>query len=110
MNSTFCQWLEDVEEAFWRMIRGVFRFVFHRLPEAFYRWMVDAVGPVTIRLIRVLVVFSLWLAVLFGPATTASKLNLPFSGWIGFAWVVLAIIGSGWGLSYIAKKRRAIAA
>ena len=111
MNSSFCLWFADVEEALWRMIRGVFRFTFHRLPEGIYRALVDTVGPATIRLVRVLVVFCLWLAVVFGPVLVAVTFRLPLWVCAGTAaWLVLAIIGSSWGHSCLARKRRAAAA
>jgi hypothetical protein len=110
MNSPLCLWLADFEEGCWLMIRGVFRFTFIRLPEWFYRTLLDTVGPATIRLIRVLVVFCLWLAVMFGPAVGAIKFKLPFWGGVGAAaWVALAIIGSVWGRACLARKRRAAA-
>jgi hypothetical protein len=107
MQSSFCLWLADVEDGCWRMIKGVFRFAFHRLPEWVYRTLLDTVGPVTIRLIRVLVVFSLWLAVVIGPAIGVAKLNLPFWGVCATTWLVLAMIGSIWGRNRLTKKRRA---
>jgi thiol:disulfide interchange protein len=108
MHSSVCLWLADVEDGGWRMIRGVFRFAFHRLPEWVCRTLLDTVGPVTIRLIRVLVVFTLWLAIVFGPVLIAAKLSLPSWGKMAAAaWLVLALIGSIWGRYRLAKKRRA---
>lgn len=107
MNSSFCLWLADIEEMLWRMVCGVFHFAFHRLPEWVYRTLLDTVGPLTIRLIRVLVVFALWLAIVFSPVIIAAKLSLPSSGdMAAAAWLVLALIGSIWGCYRLAKKRR----
>lgn len=107
MNSPLCLWLAEVEDGGWRMIHGVFRFTIIRLPEWVYRTLLDTVGPATVRLIRVLIVFSLWLAIVLGPTVAVAKLNLPYWGLIGSAWTVLAIAGSIWGRYCIVRKRRA---
>lgn len=105
MNSTLCSWLADVEDSLWRMVLGVFRFTFLRLPEWIYRTLVDVIGPATVRLIRVLVALSLWLAVLIVPAQFAYRLP-SWGGALAFTWVGLALVGSAWGRSHLAKKRR----
>lgn len=109
MNSSFCQWLAEVEELLWRMIYGVFRFTFQRLPEWVYHTLLDTVGPAAVRLTRVLAVLCLWLAVLFVPAICLGKLGGPFWGTCGvLAWLALAITGSVWGRAYLVRKRQAV--
>ena len=110
MNSkSLCLWLADVEDALWRMTAGVFRFVFHRLPEWIYRTLLEIVGPVVVRAVRVLAVLCLWLAVLLWPAFMAGFLTRSAWGFVAaVTWLSLAASGSVWGLYYL-KKRRAAA-
>jgi thiol:disulfide interchange protein len=106
MNSSFCLWLADIEDTLWRMVQGVFHFAFLRLPEWVYRTLIDTVGPATVRLFRALAVFSLWLAIVFGPVIIATKVSPPFWGDVcAAAWLVLAIVGSIWGRYRLTKKR-----
>jgi protein-S-isoprenylcysteine O-methyltransferase Ste14 len=110
MNSSLYLWLADIESMLWRMVRGVFHFTFLRLPEWVYRTLLDVIGPAAIRLVRVIVVFCLWLAVVFGPVALTLKFEPPL--WvrvIAAVWLVLAIAGSIWGRSRLAKRRSAAA-
>ncbi len=107
MNSSLCSWLADVEDSLWRMVLGVFRFTFLRLPEWIYRTLVDVIGPATVRLIRVLIALSLWLAVLIVPAQFAYRLP-SWGGVLATTWFILALVGSAWGRCHLAKKRRPI--
>jgi hypothetical protein len=108
MNPSLCQCLAEVEDLLWRMIRGVYRFTFVRVPEWMYHTLVDTVGPVTIRLMRVLVALCLWLATVFGPSIATFKIVGGFWGGVAaLTWLALATSGSIWGASYIRKKRRA---
>jgi len=109
MNSSFCLWLAEVEEVLWRMIRGVFRFTFQRLPEWVYRTLLDTVGPAVVRLIRVLAVLCLWLAILCVPAFCFGNLGGAFWGTCGvLGWLALFIAGSAWGWAYLVRKRRTV--
>jgi hypothetical protein len=105
MNSSLCSWLADVEDSLWRMVLGVFRFTFLRLPEWIYRTLVDVIGPATVRFTRVLIAFSLWLTVLIVPAQFAYRLP-SWGGILAFTWVCVALVGSAWGRSQIARKSR----
>lgn len=106
MNTWFYEWLCQAEEDLQRMIRGIFRFVIEELPRRFCRFIVETVGPLSIRICRVLGLACLWLLIVFGPVWV-----LGFGGllWalMSITWVVLALVGSVWGLKYAAKKRRA---
>ena len=75
MNSSFYLWLVEVEETLWRMIRGVYRFTFQRLPQWVRARCVETVGPAAVQLIRVLAVLFLWLAVVFVPAICLGKIG-----------------------------------
>jgi hypothetical protein len=108
MGSAFYLWLGDVEEALVRMIRGVFRFITEGLWEWIFHFVVDTLGPVTIRLGRVLALACLWLIIVFSPGAVGVRFSLPW--WWAFGstvWVGLALVGSVWGLNRIAKKRKA---
>jgi hypothetical protein len=107
VESSFCKWLKDIEDALWRMIMGIFQFIFLGLPEWVYRVLVDTVRPVTIRLMNVFALLFLWLTVVFGPVVVAVKVGVSF--WVGeavTAWVILALGGSLWGLFRIVRKRK----
>jgi hypothetical protein len=111
MNSALCLWLADVEDALERMIRGVFRFTFQRLPELAYRLMIETIGPVAVRLMRVAFFLCVWLAVVFGPGILVLPLSAPASlAHVVMSWTCVAMIGSVWGLYYLRKKNRIIAA
>ena len=108
MCSALYQWLVEAEDALLRMIRGVFRFISEWLPTWIYHFVVDGIWPVVIRLSRVLTLACLWLSILFGPLTIGLVFKLRWWWNCGStAWMVSAIIGSIWGLSRLAKKRKA---
>ena len=97
MGSALYQWLVEVEDALLRMIRGVFRFITEWLPIWIYRFVVDTVGPVTIRLCRVLGLTCLWLMILFSPWALNWVCRLPrWWNYGSVAWLVVAIVGSMW--------------
>jgi hypothetical protein len=108
MGSAFYLWLVEVEDALVRMIQGVFRFITEGLWEWIYHFVVDTVGPVTVRLARVTGLGCLWLFIVFGPVVVGVSFGLRW--WWGFgcvAWLALSITGSIWGLRRIVRKRKA---
>jgi hypothetical protein len=108
MNSPLCIWLAGVEDKIQRMIIGVFRFAFQRVPEWIYRTLIDVVGPVTVRLIRATVLFAIWLLLVFGPIAATLTLRLSFWWDLGATgWLALAISGGIWGLYRVVRKRKA---
>ncbi len=108
MESSVYLWLVEAEDALHRMTRGVFRFAFGRLPAWAVEALLGTVGPVAVRLARVLAVFALWLAVVFGPAALAAEVGVPFWPGLGVAaWTALALAGSFWGRACLARKRAA---
>ena len=109
MQSPFYGFLVEIEDALLRMIRGVFRFTCHWLPIWIYRFFIDTVGPVTIKLVRVMILLSIWLILVFSPLASAFAFKLP-SWWSYGAttWTGLSIAGSIWGLYRLAKRRKAI--
>jgi hypothetical protein len=109
MNSSFYQWLVEVEDSLLRMIRGVFRFVVEGLPTWIYRVVVEMVGPLAVRLSRVAGLACLWLVILFGPI--AFTCNCGLHGWwtlFSAGWISVAIVGSLWGLHRAVTKRKEI--
>jgi hypothetical protein len=108
MDSAFYQWLVEAEDFLLRMIRGVFRFITEGLWKWIYHFVVDTLGPVAIRSCRVLGLACLWLMIVFSPLALGCVCTLP--GWWRFgsvAWVVMAILGSMWGLNRAIQKRKA---
>lgn len=108
MGTTLYQWLQDAEDALLRMIKGVFRFVSEEFPHRIYQFVFETVGPVTIRLARVLGLACLWLMILLSPFVVGVGCNLPWWWCVGsVAWAGLAIAGSVWGLGRALRKRKA---
>jgi hypothetical protein len=108
MGSAFYLWLVEVEDALVRMIQGVFQFFTEGLWEWIYHFVVDVLGPVTVRLARVTGLGCLWLFIVFGPLVVGFGFGLPW--WCRFAcvgWLALSITGSMWGLQRIVRKRKA---
>ena len=108
MNSTLYRWLVEAEDSLLRMIRGVFRFVCEELPKRIYNFVVDTIGPLTIRLCRVLALAVVWVMILISPFLLACVCRP--SGWsvVGsLVWLVVAVLGSMWGLNRAIKKRNA---
>lgn len=129
--------LEEIEARFRRMIAGVIRFVFVRLPiwvyelgKDFFDWLGRAIRyafRLTIKLIRIACLATIWFALVFGPLTAslymvqslqkspstsrlAAKKSLAsapqtvesggLSKWhiLGASWAVIGLIGSAWSL------------
>jgi hypothetical protein len=101
--------LHHTETAFVRMLHGIILFFWERIPNLFrvlLRWLqrfVSLAIRITIRLIRVGVVATAWLAVVFGPAYLQM-------GFISCLWTLLAIAGSVFGLRRRTLKARAAVA
>jgi len=98
MNSEIYQWLVETEEAILRMILGMYRMITVQLWLEIYRFAVDTLGPVIVRLSRVVGLGCLWLIIVFAPLL----LRLPL--WLDLIWVSVAIGGSLWGLQRIVAK------
>lgn len=108
MIESVYEWLGEIEDNLSRMLRGVFRFMIEGLPRWVRRVVMETIGPVALRLCRVLVLFCLWLALLFCPLIGTIDLELPsLCIYISVTWLGLAIIGSLWGLRHLARKRKA---
>jgi hypothetical protein len=112
--------LEAVEAGFRRMIGGVFRFVFIRLPtwlyecfSSFFDWLgrfLRMLWRITVRLARILFFAAIWCGLVFGPLAATLVIE-PASGPAfripAGCWAALSLIGSVWGL---ARWRRQLAA
>lgn len=124
---SFLEWAEDLLV---RMICGVYKFIFIKLPtEAYYtvvRWF-----PTLVRLIKVAFYLAILMASIFLPAVMAMNRQgiIEPSGWfvipvpdwyldhpaiwdaVAYCYSTLALIGSIWGAVYLRRrfKRRAVA-
>jgi hypothetical protein len=108
MISSFHQWLAELEEALRRMIGGVFLFFSEWLPTWIYEFIINGVWPVMIRLARVSLLACLWLFILFCPFMPGFVFTLSWWWKCGStAWLVMAAVGSYWGLRRLAKKAKA---
>lgn len=127
--------LEEIEARFRRMIAGVIRFVFVRLPvwvyelgKDFFDWLGRAIRyafRLTIKLIRIACLATIWFALVFGPLTASLYMDRSLqeshstsrlatkkssvsqtvesgglSKWhiLGASWAVIGLIGSAWSL------------
>jgi hypothetical protein len=104
--------LEEVEAAFRRMIVGIFRFIFIRLPtwiyelfQHFFDWLgrfLRYMVRLGIRVVRVLFFATIWALLVFGPLSFVLSwptLNSPTFTVCGLAWAVIGLIGSVWGVN-----------
>ena len=118
-------WLGLLEDLLVKMIVGVFRFIFVKVPgevcRALVRWF-----PTLVRFAKVIGLLGVWLSVTFG----LCAVSLQFSGWetSWFPWrtpvpqiyqdhaqiwhwcagcyTVLAVCGSIWGALYVRRRRK----
>lgn len=91
---------DDIGDFFAKMLKGIFVFVFCKLPlklwriiwnKRFFRYLCS--------IARVVFLALLWVAVLF--------LGRLFGVIAGEIWMILALLGSAYGLLYVTLKRRA---
>jgi hypothetical protein len=124
--------LDELETLLKRMIAGVFRFAFFRLPRLAYN-LVVCISPILAKIVRVLILLAIWvwLAILPGLAGLLFTQALDRLPWwvtpnpvlhwcavnqtscrgILLTWSIIAIVGSIWGAVYIRRKikrRRAV--
>jgi hypothetical protein len=109
--------LEEIEHAFRRMIVGIFRFTFIRLPNLVYELFRDFFNlleriiryavKLAIRLIRVLFFAAIWGTLVLGPAASAFLISREYSAAhvIAIFWAGLGLIGSIWGLYRVRRKQ-----
>lgn len=112
-------WLHEIEILLRKMLVGVVRFIFRVLPRMI-RHLVIFVFPWSLRLIRIVAILAVWLGLVFWPWIVVSwvpkqfpsvqmpaflneKPLIEFGVW---GWIVLALVGSGWGLVHVSIKRR----
>ena len=96
------QFLNELEEFLQRMITGMLRFIFRKIPhwtyDVFQTWM-----PTMLKFLRVMGIAIFFAIVAFGPGWLAWQFNLP-SVWLTiffYAWTLTAFAGSIWGLLYM---------
>jgi hypothetical protein len=119
--------LEDLEDLLLRMIRGVFLFIFVKLPRWTYETLLDWL-PTGVKFVKVCLLAALWLSLLAGPAllgyfwmaiaTRLSGVGIPLSGALrlynerpllyttaGILWGLLALTASVWGIWHVKRRR-----
>lgn len=118
-------WLGFLEDLLIKMIIGVFRFIFVKVPGELYRSLVRWF-PTLVRFAKVVALLGVWSSVTFGPCA----FSLQFSGWetSWFPWRIpvpqiyrdhaqlwnwcagcytaLAVCGSIWGALYVRRRRK----
>jgi hypothetical protein len=97
--------LDHIERMLRHMLTGVFRFAFVVLPH----WISQEVGrlsPTIIKVARIVGLLVCWLAVV-GLPTVLCVVYEPGTPWLlaSFAWSVIALAGSAWGLGWVFKLR-----
>lgn len=100
-GSHFLVMLQSVEVALTRMIDGVFRFVWRQLPQwlgrlcrcfaEYLNSVARLVVRVIVRLSRITVLFTFWLAIVLGPL-------MIWESTLTAVWMIIAFVGSGYGL------------
>ncbi len=124
--------LQSIETALGKMLRGVFRFIFLVFPPKLWHFFCNTF-PWTARLIRILFLLSMWLLLIFWPVILCDLLpqylpekyqqyppyvhfreyieRYPSSVHFGsMAWILLALAGSVWGIFYVRIKQKRTAA
>jgi hypothetical protein len=97
--------LERLEGTVARMIRGIWTFIWTRIPELlrqFFDWLqlqLFYACRVAVRLSRVAGLFVAWTVLVLGPVYI-------FPGLLTVAWLLLALAGSVWGGQREIKKHR----
>jgi hypothetical protein len=118
--------LDEVESLLFRMLIGVIKFPFIRLPRLLYRTL-RFLFPAAVRVIRIGFLVSILCVVVCGPAAfayffdtasnwLADRIPTPLLTWMKahsaitrascYAWMVVAMIGSMWGAIYARQKRK----
>lgn len=106
--TTFHFRLIGIEEALWRMIGGAYRLMIKQLPAWAYHVVFVSVGPVTIRLFRVISLTAIWLMIVAGPFTVGRIVHLrTWWSYGSLSWALVAIAGSILGLKRVATTRKA---
>lgn len=117
--------LEEVEVLFRRMISGIFRFIFVRLPtwiyeicKDFFDWLGRAIrylAKFSVRLIRALFFVAIWGTLVFGPLAVGMRFSSPnapkwtlLKTWtvVGVCWAAVGLMGSIWGLNRWWEQRK----
>ena len=99
--------LKTVEDSFVRMIYGIRLFIWKRIPELLWDFLIWLkvkcfhVIRIVIRLSRVIAVITVWLIIVFAPVAL-------FSNVFTLAWTAVALIGSVWGYRRQIKKQTVV--
>lgn len=121
------EWLDELERLLIRMLIGVFKFPFVRLPAIIYDWW-NALFPTIVQLTRILLLVVTLFVFVFGPAVYAFyhqdanglirqhlgenqalsilESNPTVVKSVSYCWSFLALVGAVWGAVYVRRKRR----
>ncbi len=121
------EWLDELERLLIRMLIGVFKFPFVRLPAIIYDWW-NALFPTIVQLTRIFLLAVTLFVFVFGPAVYAffhQDANILVRQYIGenraltfleshrkiaqavlYCWSSVALVGAVWGAVYVHRKRR----
>jgi hypothetical protein len=119
--------LDEVESLLWRMLAGVFRFAFLRLPRLAYDFIMH-VSPTFAKVARILLLLAAWAAIAVAPGLAAYDFRevrdrlapwgdaAPAIAWcfgheagcrvVLAVWSGVALCGSVWGALYVRRKAR----
>lgn len=98
------QQLDNLETVGWRMLHGIGHF----LTSTMWSWMrkqLILLGEISVKAVRVAMVFACWGAISFAPLWLVAKLES--KGWpvfVALGWTGLALGGSLWGARYIRHR------
>ena len=119
--------LAFLEDLLVRMIVGVFRFIFVKLPSELYRalrrWF-----PTLMRVVKILILLVAWLTLVFGPLfgslhrAGSAKMWLPYEITVPafylrhaqlldalvLGYSAIAVVGSIWGAVYMRRRRKGL--
>jgi hypothetical protein len=112
--------LDKIEECLLKMIFGIFKFTFYRLPRFVWE-TIESWFPTILKIARVLILICIWLSLLIGPLAfiyyklygirphpidieAEIRVILEVYGTWSLAWAGLALIGSFWGLVYVRRE------
>jgi hypothetical protein len=105
--------LDWVEQVLLRMIIGVFRFIFRKLPRFIYD-VIKYWVPIFAKFLKVTFIAAFLGVVVVGPSVIAMKQmeqnrnNVDMLTLVMFGWTALSVVGMIWGLFWIRHRKRGL--